>query len=72
MMIKNNYDLYWETKDGKMTGTGIFNGDMGVINIISDNGIEVIFDDEKYVLYRIRPEKIIEVRVPMEYLDADA
>ena len=27
--------------------------------------------DERYVLYRIRPEKIIEVRVPVEYLDQD-
>ena len=51
MQIKNNYDLYWESKDGKSSGTGIFNGDMGVINLISESGIEVIFDDEKYVLY---------------------
>ena len=51
MQIKNNYDLYWETKDGKNYGTGVYNGDMGIINQISDDGIEVVFDDEKYALY---------------------
>lgn len=61
MQIKNNYDLYWESKDGKTTGTGIFNGDMGVINIISDNGIEVIFDDDKYVLYDLVTSEELEL-----------
>ncbi len=51
MQIKNNYDLYWETKDGKYYGTGVFNGDIGIINLISDDGIEVIFDDDRYVQY---------------------
>lgn len=51
MQIKNNYDLYWETKDGKYCGTGIYNGDMGIINLITDDGMEIIFDDERYVQY---------------------
>lgn len=51
MQIKNNYDLYWESIDGKNYGSGVFNGDLGIINNINTNCIEVIFDDEKVVKY---------------------
>lgn len=51
MQIKNNYDICWETLDKKNYGTGVFNGDLGVISSISEDGIKVIFDDEKVVLY---------------------
>ena len=51
MQTKNNYDIYWETKDGKHYGTGIFNGDMGIISRIFGDNIEVIFDDDKVVEY---------------------
>ena len=51
MQTKNNYDIYWESKDGKNYGSGIFNGDMGIINHISEEGIEVIFDEDKVVDY---------------------
>jgi len=51
MQIKNDYDLYWETKDGKNYGTGVYNGDIGVINKIVDNEVEVLFDDDKLVMY---------------------
>ena len=51
MQIKNNYDLYWESLDGKNYGSGIYNGDLGIISHISDDGIEVIFDEDKKVLY---------------------
>lgn len=51
MQTKNNYDIYWESKDGKAYGSGIYNGDMGIINKIADEGIEIIFDDDKVVEY---------------------
>lgn len=51
MQIKNNYDICWESRDGKNYGSGIFNGDMGRINQITDQSIEVVFDDEKVVNY---------------------
>ncbi len=51
MQVKNDYELYWESIDGKNYGSGIYNGDMGIINTISEDGIEVIFDDDKRVLY---------------------
>jgi len=51
MQIRNNYDLYWESINGKSYGSGVFNGDLGIINRIQNNTIEVIFDDEKVVKY---------------------
>jgi exodeoxyribonuclease V alpha subunit len=51
MQVRNNYDAYWEGIDGKSYGSGVFNGDLGVIRKISDNEIEVVFDDEKIVKY---------------------
>ena len=57
MHIKNNYDLEWElkTKSGFAyeKGSGIFNGDIGIINRINEHTqmLEVIFDDGKYVIY---------------------
>lgn len=51
MQVKNNYDLYWESINGDNYGSGIFNGDLGVINKIDNGVIEVIFDDEKVVRY---------------------
>lgn len=51
MQIRNNYDIYWESIDGKNYGSGIYNGDLGIINKIAEDYIEVIFDDEKIVRY---------------------
>ena len=51
MQIKNDYDLYWESVDGKNYGSGIYNGDIGVIENISDDGFRVVFDEEKVVDY---------------------
>lgn len=51
MQIRNNYDIYWEGIDGKSYGSGVYNGDLGIINRITDDYIEVIFDDEKIVKY---------------------
>ena len=51
MQIKNNYDMYWESINGANYGSGVFNGDLGIISKIQNNVIEVIFDDEKVVKY---------------------
>lgn len=51
MQIRNNYDLYWESINGESYGSGVYNGDLGIINRIQNNTIEVIFDDEKIVKY---------------------
>ena len=49
MQIRNNYDIMWKRLDGSEVGSGIFNGDVGIIKAI-DNGTEtmtVIFDDRE-------------------------
>ena len=49
MQIRNNYDILWKKTDGSAVGTGIFNGDVGVITAI-DPGMEtltVVFDDKQ-------------------------
>ena len=51
MQIRNNYDIYWEGVDGKSYGSGVYNGDMGIVKKITPDYIEVIFDDEKIVKY---------------------
>lgn len=52
MQIKNDYDIVWSRPNGEV-GTGIYNGDMGVIESISqkDKLMTVIFDDDKEVEY---------------------
>ena len=49
MQIKNNYDIYWEKLNGLESGTGIFNGELGIITEIDDalKSIEILFDDKK-------------------------
>ena len=49
MQIRNNYDIMWRRTDGSAAGTGIFNGDIGIIRSI-DAGTEtmtVLFDDRQ-------------------------
>jgi len=49
MQIRNNYDILWKKCDGSAVGTGIFNGDVGIISRI-DNTMEqitVVFDDRE-------------------------
>lgn len=50
MQVRNNYELEWE-RNG-IRGTGVFNGDIGVIRKISKSGscMEVEFDD-RIVVY---------------------
>lgn len=49
MQIRNNYDIMWKKTDASAVGTGIFNGDMGIVRAI-DPGAEtmtVVFDDRE-------------------------
>ena len=51
MQTRNNYDIEWERSDGS-TGTGIFNGDIGVVEEIcrQDECLRIRFED-RYVSY---------------------
>lgn len=55
MQIKNNYNLDWTrvAGSGELEGTGVFNGDIGVIDTIDNENrlLSVIFDEEKRVWY---------------------
>ena len=46
MQIKNNYDIMWERKNGEI-GTGVFNGDVGIIKEIDIRGgiVKVQYED---------------------------
>ena len=54
---KNNYNLEWTIKGRKGfvrdEGTGVFNGDMGIVKEINtfSETVTVVFDDNKYVDY---------------------
>ena len=49
MQIRNNYDIVWKKSDGSAVGTGIFNGDVGVITAIEPAAetMTVLFDDRE-------------------------
>ena len=49
MQIRNNYDIMWKKTDGSAVGTGIFNGDVGVITAIDPamEQLTVVFDDRE-------------------------
>ena len=49
MQIRNNYDIMWKKTDGSAVGTGIFNGDVGIIRTIdpSMEMLTVVFDDRE-------------------------
>ena len=47
MQTRNNYDIEWTA--GNDIGTGIFNGDIGVITAIEHGAITVDFDDKTVV-----------------------
>ena len=64
MQIKNNYDIYWERKDGREVevGNGVFNGETGTILNINEKekNICVKFDDNKLVWYEFNDLEQIE------------
>ena len=47
MQIRNNYDMLWKKCDGSAVGTGVFNGDVGIIRAIDPSleQLTVEFDD---------------------------
>ena len=49
MQIRNNYDILWKKCDGSAVGTGIFNGDIGIITAIDPHmeTLTVVFDDRE-------------------------
>ncbi len=49
MQIRNNYDIMWKKADGSAVGTGVFNGDVGVIHSMdpSMETLQVIYDDRE-------------------------
>jgi len=55
MQIKNNYDATWEIYNAQGFsvdfGEGVFNGDIGIIHEINDDGLIIVFDDEKHIAY---------------------
>ena len=50
MQIRNNYDILWKKDDGTI-GTGIFNGDVGIIRAIDPEAetLDIVFDDRQAV-----------------------
>ncbi|MBS6366435.1 MAG: ATP-dependent RecD-like DNA helicase [Clostridiales bacterium] len=53
MQIRNNYDILWKKTDGSAHGTGIYNGDIGVVQEIrpQDETLTILFDDDRLALY---------------------
>lgn len=49
MQIRNNYDIMWKKVDGSAVGTGIFNGDVGIIQAIDPAAetLTIQFDDRE-------------------------
>lgn len=59
MQTKNNYEIEWETDDGK-NGVGVYNGDIGVVTDIDreDNLVTVAFDERVCVLDTAQLEEV--------------
>ena len=53
MQIRNNYDIMWKKGGSSTVGTGIFNGDIGVIKSIDPNmeQLTIVFDDDREADY---------------------
>ena len=49
MQIRNNYDIVWKKCDGSAMGTGMFNGDVGVIKSLdlATETLAIVFDDRE-------------------------
>lgn len=67
MQIKNNYQIEWEirTETGRVLeeGTGVFNGDMGIITFLNPEQelMEIRFDENKYVTYSFQQADELEL-----------
>ena len=54
MQIKNDYEMEWTRGEaGENTGTGVFNGEMGILTHIDvkSRTVHVVFDDEREAIY---------------------
>jgi exodeoxyribonuclease V alpha subunit len=51
MQIKNNYNIEWEDEKSGTKGDGIFNGDIGIIEEVNEEGLIIRFDETKLVDY---------------------
>ena len=51
MQIRNNYEILWKSTDGSMVGTGIFNGDVGIITEIDPQmeQLRILFDNKEAI-----------------------
>ena len=49
MQIRNNYDILWKKTDGSSVGSGVFNGDIGIIRKIDPDTelVTVLYDDRE-------------------------
>ena len=49
MQTRNNYDIIWKRTDGSAVGTGIFNGDIGVITKLDPSAetMTIVYDDRE-------------------------
>ena len=54
MQVKNDYDMEWtRATGGESSGTGVFNGEMGILAEIDNKArcVRVIFDDDREAIY---------------------
>lgn len=51
MQIINNYNTEWRKTDTGEAGSGVYNGDIGFVTAVRNNGVDVLFDDGKLVFY---------------------
>ena len=52
MQVRNNYDIVWETVDGKESGMGMFNGDVGeIVQLFPGQECLVVRFDDKLATY---------------------
>ena len=52
MQVHNNYDIVWETVDGKESGMGMFNGDVGeIVQLFPGQECLVVRFDDKLATY---------------------
>ena len=51
MQIRNNYDILWKSTDSSIVGTGIFNGDVGIITEIDPHmeQLRIVFDNKEAI-----------------------
>jgi len=53
MQTKNNYDIEWLNNETGEEGSGVFNGDIGIVSSVNeeDDILSVIFDDKREIVY---------------------